>query len=175
MKQYKVALLRKEFPFIDRLFVDYEGKTDLWPEAINEIKIRRGDNALLSKTGLDDFYYWRGGGHSDYTHFFAVWSQAEGEQILKLESACTTGNGSGGHYKRDANTIGEQLFVKGIVPKFIVECTQNDSDDNGNGHVTRFWTIYKMGRFDLSRYHQMQIDRAADALKAEIAAACADD
>lgn len=172
MNQYRVALLRREFPFIDRLFVDNEGNTDLWPEDINDIKVRKGDKSLLAKKGFEESYDWSGGGHRDYTKYFAVWSKADGEQVLELASAGYSGTGSGERHEWDAHTIGEQLFVKGITPDFIVECIKNDTDDNGNGKVTRFWTICKMKRFDLGNYLQEQIDKAAAALKAEIAAAC---
>lgn len=173
MKQYRVMLLRKEFPFIDRLFVDYEGKTKLCPEDINDIKVKKGDKALLAKKGSEDSYGWSGGGHHDYTNYFAVCSGKDGEHVLELESAGYSGTGSGEMHEWDADTIGEQLFVKGINPDYIVECVKNDTDNNGNGEVTRFWTIFKMKRFDLGNYHQEQIDKAAAALKAEIAAACA--
>lgn len=169
MKQYRVALIRKEFPFVDKLFVNYRGETEVQPEKVNDIKIKRGDQSLLSKKGNEDSYDWSGGGHYSYTKYFAV----RGEQILQLASAGESGTGSGEHHKWDADTIGEQLFVKGIVPDYIVECVKNDTDDNGNGEVTHFWTIYKMKRFDLAAYHQQKLDEACVVLKAEIAAACA--
>jgi len=168
MKQYKVALLRKEFPFLDRLFVDSEGRTSLCPENVNDIKVKKGDKALLIKRGFEDSYDWSGGGHCDYTKYFAVC----GEAILELETAGYSGTGSGKMYEWDADTLGEQLFAKRITPDYIVECVRNDTDDNGNGEVTNFWIIYKTRRFDLANYHQQQIDRAAAALKAEIKAAC---
>lgn len=172
MKQYRVALLREEFPFIDRLFVDHEGKTDLWPEDIDSIKIKKGDKALLVKKGFEDSYSWSGGGHCDYTKYFAVWSDENGNNILELASAGRSATGSGDHNDWDADTIGEQLFIKGITPDYIVECVKNDTDNNGNGEVTRFWIIYKMRRFDLGVFHQDRITEAAVALNAEIAAAC---
>lgn len=164
MRQYRVALLRKEFPFIDHLV-----GVDLKPEDVTGIGVKKGDKALLNSKGSEDSYSWSGGGHYNYTRYFAVLD----EKVLGLASAGYSGTGSGESREWDANTIGEQLFREGIVPEYIVECVQNDTDDNGNGEVTRFWTIYKMKRFDLSAYHQEQIDRAAVALKAEIAAACA--
>ncbi len=174
MKQYRVALLREEFGFIDRLFLDYEGKPELRPEDVTEIKIRRGDKSLLAAKGNEDSYDWSGGGHYDYTKYFAVWSDADGEHILKLDSAGRSATGSGDRHDWDADTIGEQLFLLGITPDYIVDCVKNDTDDNGNGEVTHFWTIFKMKKFDLVAYHWQQIDEAAAALKAEIAAACAD-
>ncbi|HLD27692.1 MAG TPA: hypothetical protein VJB39_02480 [Patescibacteria group bacterium] len=171
VKQYRVALLRKEFPFIDKMFVDSEGRTNLLPEDINDIKVKRGDKALLAKKGSEDSYSWCNGGHYNYTKYFAVWSDED--RVLELASAGYSGTGSGERHEWDAGTIGEQLFVKGIAPDFVVECVKNDTDDNGNGEVTRFWTIYKMKRFDLGTHHQEQIDKAAAALKAEIASVCA--
>lgn len=167
MKQYRIVLLREEFPFLDRLFVNYDGRVILSPEQVDDIKIRKGDNALLSAKGCEDSYDWSGGGHDDYTTYFAV----QGEDVLQLESAGRSANGSGERHKWDADTIGEQLLIKKIVPDYIVMCVQNDTDDNGNGEVTRFWTIYKMRRFDLAAYHCQKIDEAGAALKAEILAA----
>ena len=173
MEQYRVAILRKEFPFIDCLFVDAEGKTEVRPEEVNDVKIKRGDRTLLGKKGSEDRYDWSGGGHYDYTKYFAVWSDKDGEHVVVLKGTGCSGNGSGERHEWDEDTIGEQLFVGGIVPDYIVECVKNDHDDNGNGEVTRYWTIYKMRGFDLVAHHQERIDRAAAALKAEIALACA--
>ncbi len=172
MKQYRVAVLRKEFGFIDRLFLDYEGKLEVRPEDVTEIKIRRGDKSLLVAKGNEDSYDWSGGGHYDYTKYFAVWMDADGEHIFQLDSAGHSATGGGERHDWDADTIGEQLFAKGIVPDYIVECKKNDTDDNGNGEVTRFWTIFKMRKFDLCAYHQQQILKAAGAITAEIFAAC---
>lgn len=173
MKQYRIALLRKEFPFVDRLFVAYDDRVLLPPEKVNDIKIQKGDKALLVKTGSEDSYSWGGGGHHDYTKYFAIWSENEEQKILELESSGYSGTGSGERHEWSADTIGEQLFVKGITPDYIIECVKNDTDDNGNGEVRYFWTIFKMKRFDLFAYHQGKIDEAAAALKAEIALVCA--
>ena len=164
MKQYRVALLRKEFPFLDKL-----GQIEIRPEVVDDIKVKKGDKALLAKKGSEDSYSWSDGGHNDYIRYFAI----EDEQIIELDSAGHSATGSGNRNDWDADTIGEQLFVEGIVPDFIVECVKNDTDDNGNGEVTRFWTIYKMKRFNLASYHQQKLDEACAALKAEITAACA--
>lgn len=177
MRQYRAALLRKEFSFLDRLFIDWQGNTELWLEQIDKIEIKRGDKALLAKTGREDSYDWSGGRTHDYTKYFAVClgKEEEDENIIELSCSGYSGTGSGDNQEWEADPICEQLFVKKIVPDYIVECVKNDTDANGNGQVTRFWTIYKMKRFDLGQYHQEQIDKAAAALKAEIAAACKDD
>jgi len=167
MEKYRVALLRREFSFIDRL-MDH-----LQPEEVTDIKVRRGDKALLRKKGCEESYSWSDGGHYDYTKYFAVWFDDDGkERILELKSAGSSATGSGENRKWDADSVSEQLLTNRIVPDYIVECVQNDTDNNGNGEVTRFWTIYKMRRFDLVGYHHQQIDKAAAALKAEITAVC---
>jgi len=173
MKQYRVELLLREFPFLKRLFVDGDGAATIWPGHVNEIKIRKGDKILLSKKGSEDSYDWSGGGYFNYTKYFAVWKKGEEEHIVELESAGQSSTGSGERREWDADPIGEQFFVRNIVPDYIVECIQNDTDSNGNGVRTRFWTIFKMKRFDLAAHHREQTDRAAAVLKAEIAAACA--
>lgn len=167
MRQYRVALLRKEFPFLDQL-------DNIRPEEVDDIKIKRGDRALLMKKGSEDSYSWSWGGHWDYTHYAAVWSDENGQQRIEwLEGAGHSSSASGENNDWDADSIGEQLFTKGICPDYIIECVQNDTDDNGNGCLTHFWTIFKMKRFDLAVYHQERIDEAATVLKTEIAAVCA--
>lgn len=165
MKPYRVALLRKQFPFIDRLEVSWKA---LSPKDAQTIEIKRGDRALLSRKGDWDEYHWSEGGHIDYTKFFAV----VGEEIVEIESPGRYETG-GGHWENwDADTIGEQLFSLGLTPNYVIEVVHNDTDDNGRGEETYRWIIYKMGRFDLLAYHQEMIDRAAAQIKAELAAAC---
>lgn len=160
MKVYRKVLLQREFGFLSQL-----------PgfDEVNEIKIKRGDASLLRKTGKEDVYSWSGGGHDDHTIFYAV--TVSGIQRLATEGHSSTGSGE----SRDwlAPTNGEQLFEMGLTPDFIVECVQQDTDNNGNGQRHLNWTIYKMTRFDLAAYHKLQIDQAAAELKAEIDAACA--
>jgi hypothetical protein len=171
MEQYRLAILLKEFSFIEAVAKHLE--LDLEKD-LNEIKIRRGDKMLLSKKGNEDLYDWSGGGHYDYTKYFAIWTDADGEYVIQLDNAGRSATGSGERHDWDADSIGEQLFVKKIVPDYIVECVKNDTDDNGNGEVRRSWTIHKMRKFDLAAHHQQKIDETATALKAEIAAACAE-
>ena len=167
MKQYRIALLKKEFPFLDHIFDD-SNEGVLKPEHVNEIKIRRGDNALLANKGYEDSYSWCDGGHYDYRKYFAI----VGENIIELMSAGKSGTGSGERNEWDADSIAEQLFLKNLAPEYIVECVKNDTDDNSNGEISHYWTIHKMSKFDLSAYHQKKIDEAAASLKAEIALVC---
>jgi len=173
MKLYRLALIKKEFPFVDGVFSalhsDYSNYSEMDLGIIDSIKIQKGDKNLLMKTGNEDSYSWSNGGHHNYTKYFAIVS----EEIIKLESSGWSATGSGDNNEWKADTIGEQLFAKNIIPDFVVECIYNDTDDNGNGQATRFWTIFKMKRFDLGSYHQEKIDEAAAIIKAEIAAACA--
>jgi hypothetical protein len=176
MRQYRIALLKKEFPFLDKLFVDYQGNTEHWPEQIDRIQVEKGDRALLGKTGREDSYDWSGGRTHDYTKYFAVTKiDEENYDVVELGCSGESGTGSGDHSEWEADPVGDQLFARNLAPDYIIECVKNDTDANGNGQVTRFWTIYKMKRFDLSQYHQDQIDKAAAILKAEIAAVCKDD
>lgn len=168
MEKYRMALLRREFPFIDRLMDDLQ----LQPEEVTDIKVKRGDKSLLKKKGDEESYSWSRGGHCDYTKYFVVLTDGGEERISELKSAGSSSTGSGESCQWEADTVGEQLLTKHIVPDYIVECVKNDTDNNGNGEVTLFWTIYKMKRFDLVGYHHQQIDKAAAALKAEIAAVC---
>ncbi len=167
MKAYRLAVLIKEFPFLSDLPLGY----DL--ESINDIKIRRGDRSLLAKKGHEDSYSYCDGGHHDYTDFYAIWSDENDGHFLKLASSGHSATGSGDRQDWDADTIGEQLFSQKINPSYIVEFTKDDTDDNGNGELRLSMIIYKMNRFDLAAYHEQQIDQAASAIKAEIAAVCA--
>lgn len=182
MNAYKAALMRREFPFIDQLFVvrkslwsteEKKVTTSLWPEEVNDIKVRKGDKALLAKKGSEDSYSWSGGGHHHYTKYFAVTISTQNDddgKVVELASAGYSGNESGEN-RWDAPSIDEQLFGQNLAPDYIVECVQNDTDDNGNGELSRFWTIYKMKRFDLATHHKDKINEAAAALKSEIDAA----
>lgn len=166
MESYRVALLRREFPFLDRLTIS--GR-ELNPIDAASIDIKRGDRALLSRKGNWDEYHWSGGGHLDYTIFFAI----VGEEIVGLESPGRYEIGGGNWEDWDADTIGGQLFSRDLMnPDYVVEVVHNDTDDNGRGEETYRWTIYKMDRFDLLAYHQGMIDRAAAQIKAELVAAC---
>jgi hypothetical protein len=168
MEAYRLALLRKQFPFIDRLFVDDDGQTDVWPEDCDTIAVKRGDGNLMTQTGHENSYSWAWGGFKNYTKYFAV----TGEEVVELDSSESSATGSGESHNWNAPTVGEQLFQRGIVPDWIVECSFVDTDANGNGEVKQHWVIYKMTRFDLAEHHARQTDAAAAALKAEIAAAC---
>lgn len=172
LRQYKVKLLREEFPFIDRLFVNSEGNTDFWPENVDDIKIKKGDKNLLNYKGNVSSYSWGGGDTYDYTKYFAVYTEKDEQLAIELENEGNFSNGGGDHNEWNADTIGEQLFLQNIVPDYIVQCVRNDTDANGNGQITHFWIIYKMQKFDLKAHHQLQIQKAADILKAEIAAVC---
>lgn len=170
MQAYRLALLRKEFPFLDRLIVDRYGQTEVWPEEVDNILVKRGDANLLSQAGYEDSYSWSGGGHYHYTIYFAITE----EDIVELYFAGKSATGSGEYKEWIVPTVGEQLLQRGIIPDWVVECRKIDTDDNGNGRVERHWVIYKMTRFDLAGYHKQQIDKAAAELKAEIEAACAE-
>ena len=168
MNAYKVKILKKEFPFLEKLFKDNVDFVDI--NKINKIEVKRGDKALLTLSGYEKIY---GGGFSfnsyhDYSKFFAVC----GEKIVELDSTGTESDSCGYHRDWVADSIGEQLLNKGINPDFIVLCSQNDLDANGCGEITRFWTIYKMDKFDLLHFHRDQIDQAAACLKAEMEAVC---
>lgn len=168
MKAYQIRLLRKQFPFLDHLFVDQDDKIELWLEDIDRVKVEKGDSALMAKVGQEDSYHWVGGGHYGYTIYFAVWGDKDHEEIIQLDTAGRRANEAGGYEEWDADIISGQLLTKapGIHPDYIVECVKNDHDDNGNGEVTRFWTVYIMSKFNLVEYHCQQIDLAAAQAKA---------
>lgn len=173
MKDYRTALMRKEFPFLTEIVWSlYRSDRDL--SHIDKINIRRGDASLLQKKGEYSSYDSSAGSMEEYTFYFAVWHDADGVlKVMKLKSRGQSATGSGDRSEWDANPIGDQLYGLGIVPDFIVECIKKDTDCNGNGQSWTHWTIHKMSRFDLLSYHQQQIDQAAAELKAEIAVACA--
>lgn len=159
MNEYKLRILKREFPFLEGV------AKDRIPDAV---AIKRGDENLLKQTPFEDSYSWSRGGHYYAGLYFAV----TGETVDDLEASR--------HYKTasqhepdeecSAPTIGEQLFVKELAPDFIVHISIDNDDDN-NRHSYNV-TIYKMSKFNLAEYHCRQIDRAADELKAEIASIC---
>lgn len=169
MRQYRLALLRREFPFLDGIaeMLNLDVAND-----VNDIKIKRGDKNLLMKKGSYDSYSWSWGGHHDYTTYFSISFVGE---IYEFKSGGHSATGSGERHEWEADPISDQIFAQNLFPVYVVECVQNDVDDNGNGEVTRFWTIFKMPGFDLARHLQEKIDEVAAVLKAEIAAACAEE
>jgi len=168
MNQYRFALLKKEFIFLDRIFNYFYFKD------VNDIKIKRCDNNLLRMKGSEDSYSCDDGGYNHFTRYFAVRRlNAEEWEINKLDSEGKSDDSCGNWRKWNADTVGEQLYMGQLYPNFVVEVIQNDHDANGRGEVTRFMNIYKMNRFDLAAYHQQKIDEAVSVLKAEIAAICA--
>lgn len=168
MKSYRLEVLRREFPFLDQVVGnDHIGDH----RYLTDIKIRRGDKALLARTGTFNSWSSVAGGHNDFTDFFSVRKESEEYDVHKLDSAGEAGTPAGTQ-EYEAESIGDQLFALEIAPDFVVEFVQNDTDDYGNGKVTRFVTIHKMNRFDLAGYHSQQIDQAAAELKAEVAAVC---
>ncbi len=168
MKSYRVALIEREFPFLNKIF------DRLRPQDVDDIKIRRGDSSLLAQKPQESSYSWSGGGYHDYTMYCAVWREGNEFKWTWVKNAVSSARGNGSNYEEDADPVGAQLFGLGLNPEYIVECVQNDTDANGNGRLSRSWTVYKMPGFDLAAYHAAQIDEAATTLKAEIAAACAE-
>ncbi len=165
-----MAVLVKEFPFLPQVMYDLPGNLEIGDAT--DIKIRRGDRALLAKKGQEDIYSWCEGGHHNFTRYFAIFGDIP---VVPLCSAGKEENENGHWEEWDAPTIGEQLFLLNktmFTPDYVVEVIQNDTDDNGSGEKTVFVTVFKMKDFDLVSYHQCQIDRAAAELKAEIAATC---
>lgn len=166
MRQYKIALLNKQFPFLD-LVAKKLGPLFEIAQCVDDINIKRADENFLTQTGYEDSYDWSGGGFHNYKRHFAICGK-----VVQLDGSIDRASGSGERYSEKADPIGEQLFAKGLRPEFIVECVEHDTDANGNGTPSHFWTIYKMEKFDLAKFHGEQIDRAAALLKSEIAAAC---
>jgi hypothetical protein len=177
MQPYRLALLRKEFPFLAKMsgaLKDYDYPfAEHFLDCVTDIKVMKGDIALLNKKGNEDSYSKIGGGHHNYRSYVAVWNDGKTFRLRVLKNVGIKSTETGDRAEYTADTVGEQLFAQKIVPDYIIEAVKNDHDDKGNGIVTRFWTIYKMRHFDLSKHHQEQIDIAAVALKAEIAVACA--
>ncbi len=127
----------------------------------------------MDKAGWEDFYSWPYGGHDDYLIHFAIVMDGENFKIHPLKYAVTGGNNGHRFPNQDALSIGEQLDELSIKPNFIVEVSRKDTNDNGEGDLEIYWTIYKMDRFDQITYLQSEVDKAAAELKAEIAAAFA--
>jgi len=166
MRAHRIALLRESFPFLDKLTLQ---RQELNFVDADSIKVARGDNSLMARKGDWDSYSWSDGGHCDYTTFFAV---LENGEIINLQEPGRNSAESGKWEKWDADTIGEQLFANNLHPDFIVEVVHNDTDDNGCGQETFFWTIYKMSKFDLLAHYEQMIDQAAREIKAELATVC---
>lgn len=168
MKSYRYELIRKTFGFVDKVVerLNHEEVGDCrWLDAI---KIRPADDALMARTPTFDSYTWCGGGHHNYDSFFAVTEDGGEYQLYKLEEEGEAGTGDAGITKYIAGNIGEQLFGWDVWPSFLVEVVQNDKDDDGQGDSSRFMTIYKMAKHDLSAYHRRQIEKGVAELLSEL-------
>lgn len=168
MRQYQLKLRRNEFSFLDQV----AESLGLVLEEVSVLKVQRGDEALMVRKGNVREYRWCEGGYCHYTHFFAIIVHDDGFEVVRLQAAGRSETGSGHYDESDADTIGEQLFVMGVKPDFILEAIQNDTDANGNGVCTRIWTIHKMSKFDQLAHHLQRINEAAVTLKSEITAIC---
>jgi len=162
MNKYKLDLLGKEFPFL--AIIGKLESIDL--NSVDSIKIKRGDKNLLDSVGMEDYCAWGDGWYSEYCDYFTVDSN---NNIIQLKNSKKTVIACGEHSEVIECSIGQQLFEKKISPSFIVQCIKNDPDASGNGVVQYIWTIFRMDIDSLKAYHLKEIDRAAAALKAEIA------
>ena len=163
MNKYKIEVLKKKFPFLNKVLVDDGGGCTLGVDDVDKISVKK-DEKLLERKGIEDSYSWAGGGHYDYTKYFAIYHDAEGEHIFELESESYSGTGSGESHEKHAPTIGEQLFAEGIKPDYIVECVRDDVDNDGNGSLTHSCVLYMMKEFDFDRYYKDKLEKAAEAL-----------
>jgi hypothetical protein len=161
MRSYKMALLRREFRFLERL--------DTKPGDVLHIQVKRGDKNLLEQHGQSVAYEWPYvHNFVEYTKYFAIC----GEDVVEL--LCNWEHNSRSLEQGWVDSIGDQIFALGINPDYIVESVREDEHGKGQGENRYEWTIYKMAKFDLSTYHQKKIDEAAVQIKAEIEAACAE-
>jgi hypothetical protein len=170
MKSYQFSLLCRQFSYISevvaRLNRDEVGK----PGYLDGIQVRPADAALMARTPTFDSWASAAGWHHNFDSFFAVVKDGEEFRLYKLDEEGESGTPQG-YDSYVAENIGDQLFALGVKPDFLVEVVQNDTDDYGNGSLSRYMVIYKVAsRYDLAGYHARQIDKAAAELKAELAA-----
>lgn len=167
MKQYRTALLAKQFPFL----LDISKKLNLKLTSLDDIQVEKGDRELLRKKGIKDYKLdRRSHGHRDYVWHFAVIAKGKNDyDILQLdyeEDVDTTED----TYQSNADSIGEQLFTGKLDPLYIVECKCEDQCEYGTKEALNIWTIFKMKDFNQVSFHKLQIEKAAEQLKREIVA-----
>jgi hypothetical protein len=162
MNKYKAKLLRKEFPFIER--VSELVKVCDW----QSIRIQKADYSLLSRSGFYESYDGCKASYRNEVQYFVVTKDI----VIGLDQPKTVTMGLRS-FSTGANPIDEQLFTRKLnPPEFIVEVKINLSEDDDGEKTEAFLIIHKMKRLDLDLHHQEQIDKAATELKAEIAVIC---
>ena len=177
MKQYKVALLVKEFSFLEVIAENCPQSFDLWSSEVKKIRIEKGGALVMDSCGGTDEWGGECNPNINFSVYFAVREKGcdpeEGTPIWGITPLDSRGQYDSPQYwsSWDAPSNGEQLFTEGLEPEFIV-LVGREGKVCGNGEISISITIYKMKDFDLVSYHQCQIDRAAAELKAEIAATC---
>jgi len=149
---FEIEVLKKYFPFLKDIAERLE-ITD-----ISEIRIKNGDEVLLSQTGQEiSREYEDGINILSYTIYFAVTKES---RIIELESAIFESYPSGRQYEYNANSIDDQLFMNNIDPEYIVKCIRSES----KGEEPQFaLTVYKMEDFDLKKY-QKKISQKSESL-----------
>lgn len=165
-----LSFYEKELGF--RMDKDGNYYTPSYLKTPDGLLVNKGDKNLLARTPFFDSYSWCDGGHYDHESYCAVEKSGDTFQCHWLKEEGSSRTGSGDHDEETASSVGEQLYHLGVSPDYIVEYDFQDTDDNGNGETVLDVTIYKMNKFDLVKYHQQQIDKAAAELKAEIAVVC---
>jgi hypothetical protein len=168
MKQYKIALLEKGFPFLKDLEQHVDSEISL--ENLDDVTVEKCDKNLLNQKGEEDSYSWDFGGHYDYTKYYAAIMYENGNwDLIELKTKGEARSGSGRDDSSwDCDPIDQQLFQKKIDPDFIIQCNRSDTDDNGQGFFQCHWIIYKMKDINLAEHYMKKIDKAASQLKSQI-------
>lgn len=166
MKPYKQKLMEAEFGFLG----DVAAELRITLSNVDEVKVQKADQLLMTMVGQEKKYSWSGGGYHHYRIYFAV---ADDGSVTRLKTEGDYSEGSGYNYNWTAYDNGDQLIDLGLKPVFIIECVQQDTDANGNGRTSRRWIIHKMAGFDLKAYHLARLEEATTMLRQEIEAAFA--
>ena len=157
MKDYKLKLLLKEFPFLAKL-------SELrWGEhfaSINinqlNVKIQRADKPLFCQSS-----YLECGYLGEYYVFLISYN----DKVEMLPDDCYIDVDD---YEVKC-TLGDLLAKKaseGIIADYVMACSCYNTNDDDSEAVYR-WTIYKMSDFDQIEYMCSLVDKAADELKNE--------
>lgn len=149
-KSNRMARFVREFPFLSQIPQDLE--------SAGKIRIERGTDALLRKTGNEHRNVGGHGGFNCSTIFYAVSTLGygvPGPNVVKLQTIgvqhdipSPVGGQAGPDRKWSAEPNGSQLLKLGLKPNFIVRW-----QEDGYGGPDQ-WMIYKMDHFDYEKYYK---------------------
>lgn len=164
--EYKKRILLKEFDFLSRILEIVNTGID----EIKKVNVKRVDENLLKAQGeslKEDWPYGRNGSYERdrFEIYFSVNKDGEIFQIPSVDRE----ESEWVHSQTEADTIGEELLKKSIIPEYIVLVYKDYETSRGNVERDECGVvIYKAINFDMKEHHIKFFRKAAEDLEAEM-------